>query len=155
MLMIFASLMQRVLLGALAVVALTYMAFAQAGSTGGTLGNTDKSISGDREEPGHSSEKGQVKIKRPHASESASVVGPKVFVNPTINGVRVDHCLGNIVEGLAGTGCGEAAAAQWCRSKGMARAVSYHVELVAPTYRQGEHTICRTTCGAFTDVTCE
>jgi hypothetical protein len=26
-------------------------AFAQAGSTGGTLGNTDKSISGDREEP--------------------------------------------------------------------------------------------------------
>jgi hypothetical protein len=29
-------------------------AFAQAGSTGGTLGNTDKSISGDREEPGRS-----------------------------------------------------------------------------------------------------
>jgi hypothetical protein len=27
------------------------MAFAQAGSTGGTLGNTDKSISGDREVP--------------------------------------------------------------------------------------------------------
>jgi hypothetical protein len=26
-------------------------AFAQAGSTGGTLGNTDKSISGEREEP--------------------------------------------------------------------------------------------------------
>jgi hypothetical protein len=49
--MIFAGLMQRVLLGALAVVASTYIAFAQAGSTGGTLGNTDKSISGDREAP--------------------------------------------------------------------------------------------------------
>jgi hypothetical protein len=31
-------------------------AFGQAGSTGGTLGNTDKSISGNREEPRQSAE---------------------------------------------------------------------------------------------------
>lgn len=43
--------MTTALLGALAVVASTYIAaFAQAGSTGGTLGNTDKSISGERQE---------------------------------------------------------------------------------------------------------
>jgi hypothetical protein len=51
MLMIPAGLMQRVLLGALAVVTSAYIAaFAQAGSIGGTLGNSDKSISGERRE---------------------------------------------------------------------------------------------------------
>lgn len=43
--------MTAALLGALAVVASTYIAaFAQAGSTGGTVGNTDKAISGGGEE---------------------------------------------------------------------------------------------------------
>jgi hypothetical protein len=41
-------------------------AFAQAGSTGGTLGNTDKSISGDRRE-----EPAAPKSQTPHRSASA------------------------------------------------------------------------------------
>jgi hypothetical protein len=40
-----------VLLCATLLIAATGTAFAQAGSTGGSLGNTDKSISGEREQP--------------------------------------------------------------------------------------------------------
>jgi hypothetical protein len=42
-------------------------AFAQAGSTGGTLGNTDKSISGERQEPQ------EPKSRAPRASRDALV----------------------------------------------------------------------------------
>jgi hypothetical protein len=47
-------------------------AFAQAGSTGGTLGNTDKSISGDREAPRHEREEPRKKAAPKEASHTAS-----------------------------------------------------------------------------------
>jgi hypothetical protein len=48
-------------------------AFAQAGSTGGTLGNTDKSISGDREEPRQQTEpRGQAPKREPRKPAIAS-----------------------------------------------------------------------------------
>jgi hypothetical protein len=43
-----------------------FAAFAQAGSTGGTLGNTDKSISGDREEHRHSEERSEEPPQQRH-----------------------------------------------------------------------------------------
>jgi hypothetical protein len=46
-------------------------AFAQAGSTGGTLGNTDKSISGDREQPRQPAE------PRQHHSPPQAKASPK------------------------------------------------------------------------------
>jgi hypothetical protein len=45
-------------------------AFAQAGSTGGTLGNTDKSISGDREQPRETTTHPREKPKRGTAAAS-------------------------------------------------------------------------------------
>jgi hypothetical protein len=44
-------------------------AFAQAGSTGGTLGNTDKSISGERREEPSSQQK--LREPKPHATSSS------------------------------------------------------------------------------------
>jgi hypothetical protein len=118
-------------------------AFAQAGSTGGTLGKTDKSASGGEEQQ-------QTKPRR------SRIVGPKTFQNPTINGIRVDVCLGKLIEGITGTGCYAPAADAWCRSKGLSRAISFTNEMTSPTYRQGEHSICRVaTCAAFTEIVCE
>jgi hypothetical protein len=47
-------------------------AFAQAGSTGGTLGNTDKSISGEREEPRREREEPRKKPAPKEAGHTAS-----------------------------------------------------------------------------------
>jgi hypothetical protein len=59
--------MTTAMLCALVVLACPYVAaFAQAGSTGGTLGNTDKSISGDREQP-----RQPVQPRQPHAAPQA------------------------------------------------------------------------------------
>jgi hypothetical protein len=46
--------------------------FAQAGSTGGTLGNTDKSISGDREGPRRSGDREEPRKKAPKEAHTAS-----------------------------------------------------------------------------------
>jgi hypothetical protein len=47
-------------------------AFAQAGSTGGTLGNTDKSISGDREQPRREEPRKRVTPKESNHTASGS-----------------------------------------------------------------------------------
>ena len=47
-------------------------AFAQAGSTGGTIGKTDKSISGDREEPRHERAEPRKKPAPKETSHTAS-----------------------------------------------------------------------------------
>jgi hypothetical protein len=70
----------------LAIVAVSALfagtAFAQAGSTGGTLGNTDKSISGDREERSeereeHRRSRGREERKSaaPHAASNCKLAG--------------------------------------------------------------------------------
>jgi hypothetical protein len=48
-------------------------AFAQAGSTAGTLGNTDKSISGEREQPRRSEDHEKRKSAAPHASSNCKL----------------------------------------------------------------------------------
>jgi hypothetical protein len=70
-----------------ALVATTGTALAQAGSTGGTLGKTDKSASGGEEAPPRSDVKAEGKVRRPSAesegqkSSCRSAVGTWAFSN--------------------------------------------------------------------------
>jgi hypothetical protein len=61
----------------------TGTAFAQAGSTGGTLGNTDKSISGEREQPRRSEDHEKRKPAAPHASSNCKLAS--VWANEMAN----------------------------------------------------------------------
>jgi hypothetical protein len=127
-------------------------AFAQAGSTGGTLGNSDKSVSGEREEPPDAGGR-QHKASKP--SERADVPakpagGPKKFVDPRINGAHVNWCMTTQL-----AGCGQTAANAWCESKGFSHATSFNWVVKSPAISQGDHVRCDGFCGAFTDVTCE
>lgn len=140
-------------------------AFAQAGSTGGTIGKADKSISGGEPEP-HASQRAKPATrpaaveKRPSALQRPRAVheqkretskGSKVLYNPTINGIHVDWCMTTDYNSQ----CGEASATALCRGRGFSRSTHYDWHLSSPTYRQGEHNICRGNCGALTEVTCE
>jgi hypothetical protein len=120
-------------------------AFAQAGSTGGTLGNTDKSISGEREEP-RRPEKREERHQRPQAAQSV-----KTFLNPSISGVHVDRCWHFATE------CDEPAATAWCRSKGLTHAVAWKWENMSDTIGQSDGRRCPTpgACGGFTVIVCE
>jgi hypothetical protein len=121
----------------LAPLALGTTAFAQAGSTGGTIGKTDKSVSGqEAEQPRH---------KRPNSASARQ----KLFVNPTIDGIRVDRCW------HYGTGCDERAATEWCRSKGLARATEWKWEYISATIGQSDGHRCSTVCGGFSKISCE
>jgi|SRR5580704_8593968 hypothetical protein len=129
-------------------------AFAQAGSTGGTLGNTDKSISGERQEPSSQGSARRHKAIKPAPRADAPAKptgGPKTFRDPRINGARVDWCMTPEL----GPGCGQSAANAWCTSKGFSRATSFNWIVQSAAFRQGDHTLCNGYCGAFTDVTCE
>jgi hypothetical protein len=132
--------------GMLALFAADATAFAQAGSTGGTIGNTDKSVSGGSEaEPSRNLSHGQ---------KSPKSAGPKVFENPTLNGIRVDRCMA-----WGPTGCNAPAANHWCRSKGFARATDSSWEVHQPTIFQDPASSVKVCdhfyCGAFTRVVCE
>jgi len=148
-----ANLMTTALLGALALVAWAHIAaFAQAGSTGGTLGNTDKSLSGAREEApqegGH-----QHKATKPAERTDAPAKptgGPKTFQDPKINGAHVNWCMTAQLGG-----CGQTAANAWCESKGFSHATSFNWVVKSPAITQGDGVLCDGFCGAFTYVTCE
>lgn len=138
-------------------------AVAQAGSTGGTVGKTNKSVSGGGElttpVPRHSSPE----LKRPRASQRGgkerTFKNPtvnrrssptfKTFLNPTIAGLRVDRCLHYASE------CDEPAAAAWCRSKGFARATDWKWESVPETIGQSDGHRCSIGCGGFSIVVCK
>lgn len=80
--------------------------------------------------------------------------GPKVFDNPTINGIRIDRCLK-----WGPTGCSAPAANYWCRSKGFAKATDFEWKTGPPTIFQDPESsvkICDLFfCGGFTRVVCE
>jgi len=117
--------------------------FAQAGSTGGTLGKTDKSLSGERED--------QTRPQpTPRTTTRTKPIGPKTFQNPTIRGVGVDWCMTSTA-----SGCGETAATTWCRSQGLTHATSFKWAVASPVYRQGDRDICSGFCGGFTEIICE
>jgi hypothetical protein len=72
-------------------------AFAQAGSTGGTLGNTDKSISGEREEPRQPAEP-----RRRHAEPGAKAAMPAgIHVTSATFGQNCGVPRGNVTEQVA------------------------------------------------------
>lgn len=126
--------------------------FAESGSTGGSIGNGNKTLSGsDTQQP----QKPVVHPVHRRAHETAPVAagprGPKVLVNPTIRGIRVDWCMTSALDDT----CGEVAATTLCRSRGYTRSINFKWHIDPPTYRQGEHSVCSGTCGAFTEVTCE
>jgi hypothetical protein len=130
---------------AIMLIAVAGAAFAQAGSTGGTLGNTDKSISGDREEPRRSEKHEE------HHPRLQAVQTQKTFVNPTINGIRVDRCWHFATE------CDEPAATAWCRSKGLTHAVQWKWEYLSNTIGQSDGRTCPISgaCGGFSLIVCE
>jgi hypothetical protein len=127
-------------------------AFAQAGATGGTLGKTDKSESGEREEapkasaPEHKATKPAARAEEPVKAAG----GPKTFSDPRINGAHVNWCMTTQLGG-----CGQEAANTWCESKGFKHATSFHWVVQSPAISQGDRVRCDGFCGAFTQVTCE
>lgn len=124
---------------------------AQGGSTGGSLGKSDQELSGSvpKQAPA------QRAPKRGGANDgqnrSKSAAGPKTFHNPTLNGMRVNWCLYNVLN----QNCGAAAATAWCRSKGLSRSTDFKYEVITSAIALGDRGICSNFCGAFTVVACE
>jgi hypothetical protein len=135
----------------LASLALGTTAFAQAGSTGGTIGKTDKSVSG---EEGSAAPDSAVKPRLKGQRPSDAPVRSNVFENPTINGIRVDRCMK-----WGPVGCGNPAANYWCRSKGFQRAASWSGTEIRPTIFQDPQSSVKVCdyffCGGFTRIVCE
>jgi hypothetical protein len=115
-------------------------AFAQAGSTGGTLGKTDQSLSG-----------GSPKRAPAEKAAAPAVARQKIFVNPTIKGIPVDRCW------HFGMECDEPAASAWCRSKGLKRATDWQWQYSNNTIGQSDGRQCPMPgqCGGFTKIVCE
>ena len=121
------------------------LAFGQAGSAGGLIGRTDKSVSGGEET--------KQPTEKPHRALPPSARS-KIFENPTINNIRVDGCMK-----WGPVGCGAPAANHWCRSKGFGRATDWSTEKVHPTIFQDPQSSVKVCdyffCGAFTRIVCE
>ena len=131
------------ILAALVVTATSSAALAQAGSTGGSVGKTDKSVSGG-EEP-----------HTPAISQKPQHPQTHTFWRPLINGMAIDHCAKRGNES-----CDEPAATTWCRSKGFLRAIAWKFDKVPQAFRLLDMTTCDTSsgalvCGGFTQITCE
>jgi hypothetical protein len=131
--------------GMLALFAVGATAFAHAGSTGGTIAKTNKSISGGAE--------AEQPTQKPHRALQQSTRS-KIFVNPTINNIRVDGCMK-----WGPVDCGSPAATHWCRSKGFERATDWSTEKVHPTIFQDPQSSVKVCdyffCGAFARIACE
>jgi hypothetical protein len=137
--------------GAAALLATDQIAFAQSGSIGGTIGKTDKSVSGGDD---YSSEpRRPSSSKRMPSATDTSRSGRHIFDNPTIEGKKVDHCF------LPGTECDEPAASTWCRQHGFSHATSSKWEYTPQTYVQGNGAIGVVSvfgsCGGFVQIVCE
>jgi len=93
-------------------------------------------------------------------SDKAAVVAPpaanltRSFKEPTVDGVRVDHCLYD-----TGKMCGEPAASAWCKRHGMSAAAGWKTETSLTAYRLGDASVCRhffrQMCDVFTEVVCK
>jgi hypothetical protein len=140
--------------GSVFLVSAVAVAQVQPGSTGGTIGKQNKSVSGEDQSPPPAQ-----RAKRPVrasdrnkkiSTDNDGIGGQKVYANPTLNGTRIDWCSS---EGLRG--CGKPAADAWCRSKGLAHSKSFAWEYHSPVIRIASRTKCDGFCGAFTEVVCE
>jgi hypothetical protein len=136
--------------GILASLAASATALAQAGSTGGTIGKQDKSVSGEgnTEAPDR---KLHHAIPASPREGAVAVIKQTTFTNPTINGIRVDRCWHFATE------CDEPAATHWCQSKGFTRAVESKWEYMSDTIGQSDSRRCPIpgACGGFSKIVCE
>ncbi|MGA7074271.1 hypothetical protein [Bradyrhizobium sp.] len=127
------------------------VAQVQPGSTGGSIGKTDKSISGGE---GAAEPRAPAKLRSNSRRPTDGSARSKVFENPTINGIRVDGCMK-----WGPVGCGSPAANHWCRSKGFRQATSWDTEKIHPTIFQDPESPVKVCdyffCGAFSRVVCE
>jgi hypothetical protein len=92
------------------------VAQVQPGSIGGTIGKKDKSISSgdDQAAPPRQRSNGPARPRngdKKISSDDKAGGSQKVFVNPTLNGTRIDWYSGE------SGGWGRPAADAWCRSK--------------------------------------
>jgi hypothetical protein len=118
-----------------ALVSTDQTALAQAGSTGGTLGKTDKSASGGEESSPSGGRRVSPAASR-HPQRNAEGNGKqRTYQNPTVDGLRVDYCLGT-----QSMGCGNPAAGAWCRRNGFSHAIKYKTEKSPTAYRLGDAT---------------
>jgi hypothetical protein len=70
------------------------------------------------------------------------------FVNPTLQGQRIDRCLTFARE------CNEPAAFAWCRRFGYSRIAKWEWVYVSPTMMLGDGRACAQGCGAFSTIAC-
>ena len=87
-------------------------------------------------------------VSPPGGAAVDTATGP-VFANPTVRGMRVDHCL------YFARQCDEPAASAFCRARGFAHALAWAWEQVSPTVILGDGGVCSQGCGAFSSITCE
>jgi hypothetical protein len=129
--------------------ALLRIVVAQAGSTGGSIAKRGKSASGSEAEPKPRRSK---RKSKPRESGGTPKSASRTFINPTIDGIRVDRCL------TWGTNCGEPAASAFCRKKGFARATDWKWQGTSKTIIPSSGKICVASlfpCGGFTRIVCE
>jgi hypothetical protein len=73
----------------------------------------------------------------------------RTFVEPRINGRRVDRCLN------MGQNCEQPAADNFCRQKGYAAATAFEFDNMRPTLVAGDNQVCdEGYCQGFTTITC-
>src|SRR5665213_2917155 len=130
------------------------VAQVQPGTTGGTIGKQDKSISSGEDQPAPSKQRSKDPARSRNrnkkiSSDDKGRGSQKVYVNPTLNGTRIDWYSGE------SGGWGQPAADAWCRSKGLNRSTSFAWEYHSPVIRIVTRTRCDGFCGAFTRVVCE
>ena len=130
-------------LAALIVTATSSASLAEAGSTGGSVGKTDKSVSGGEES------------RAPAISQKPQHPQTHTFWRPLIKGMAIDHCATN-----SDQSCDQPAATAWCRSKGFLRAIAWKFHSVPRAFRLLDMTTCDTSssrlgCGGFTQITCD
>jgi hypothetical protein len=89
--------------------------------------------------------------ERNMARAGQAPVGPRrVFNNPMVNGVIVDHCVN------WGTNCGLVGASNYCRRMGMSRAVSFNTFSPGRTWVMGDNKLCQGSyCRGFSQIVCE
>jgi len=73
----------------------------------------------------------------------------QTFVDPSLKGHRIDHCLYNARE------CNEPAALAWCQQHGFARMTRWEWVYVCPTYTLGDRKTCPAQgCAGFSTIVC-
>jgi hypothetical protein len=124
--------------------ALVPTAFGQAGSTGGTLGNTDKSISGDRETPAPRKDRPAAAARTPNGSAGCrEIVGAWTWRVPPLSwqvSIRANGTATHSVDGgVTGTWTchGDSAVFIWANGRYLDRVTVLSRDALEGTNNQG------------------